>query len=187
MSETIPLLSFFQRRGENRVCGVPPTAGDVCRMLRRPRRSWQSQELSFLQVQLSAWSSVAGPDPSFFHPGSEFVPSLIPDPNFFYSGSWICIKEFQYFSPKIWSWLFIPDPDFYSSRIPDQEVKKAPDLGSVTVVWSTHWKLEVFKKTAVNALLLLQGLSFSDSLLFLLSLSSPMLLRKLEFSCHEEN
>jgi hypothetical protein len=36
------------------------------------------------------------PDPTFFHPGSEFVPSRIPDPNLFHPGS----KEFKYFNPK---------------------------------------------------------------------------------------
>ncbi len=46
------------------------------------------------------------PDPTFFHPESEFFPSLI------------CIKEFKYFNPKmvsklqeIWSRFFNPDPD----------------------------------------------------------------------------
>ncbi len=38
-------------------------------------------------------SSVADPDPNFFHPGSEFFPSRIR------------IKEFKYFNPKKWSML----------------------------------------------------------------------------------
>jgi hypothetical protein len=33
------------------------------------------------------------PDPTFFHPGSELSPSLIP-------GSLILITEFKYFNPK---------------------------------------------------------------------------------------
>ncbi len=77
-------------------------------------------------------------------PESEFFPSRIPHPNFFHSGSRIRFKEFKYFNPKtvsklseIWSGLLIPAPDpriririFYPSRIPDPEVKKAPDPGS---------------------------------------------------------
>jgi hypothetical protein len=29
------------------------------------------------------------PDPTFFHPGSDFFPSRIPDLNFFHPGFWI--------------------------------------------------------------------------------------------------
>jgi hypothetical protein len=54
------------------------------------------------------------PDPTFFHPGSKFFPSLIR------------IKEFKYFNPKKWfltlgirSGLFIPDSDsdFFDGRL----------------------------------------------------------------------
>jgi hypothetical protein len=62
------------------------------------------------------------------YPGSEFFPSRIR------------IKEFKYFNPKKWFlssrkydsgcssriWILT----FYSSRIPDPGVKKAPDPGS---------------------------------------------------------
>jgi hypothetical protein len=57
------------------------------------------------------------PDPTFFHPGSDLFPSRIR------------VKEFKYFNPKKWFLRSrnydpgcssrIPDPDFYSSRIPD--------------------------------------------------------------------
>jgi hypothetical protein len=65
------------------------------------------------------------PDPTFFHPGSEFFPSRIR------------IKEFKYFNPKKWflssrkydpgcsSRIPDPDPDFLPIR--DPGVKKAPD------------------------------------------------------------
>ncbi len=68
------------------------------------------------------------PDPTFFHPGSEFLPSRIR------------IKEFKYFNPEIWSLSSRKyDPGcssririltFYPSRIPDPGLKKAPDPGS---------------------------------------------------------
>jgi hypothetical protein len=76
------------------------------------------------------------PDPNCF-------PSRIPDQDFFHPGSRIRIKEFKYFNPKNFFQdlrnmiqVFIPDPDltFYLSRIPDPEVKKAPDPGSATLV-----------------------------------------------------
>ncbi len=63
------------------------------------------------------------PDPTFFHPGSEFFPSRIPDLH----------KEFNYFNPKKW---FLsskyPDPDFL--HISDPGVKKALDPGSAKLV-----------------------------------------------------
>jgi hypothetical protein len=70
------------------------------------------------------------PDPTFFHPGSELSPSRIR------------IKKFKYFIPpkkpkkmvsklwKVWSGMFIPDPDADVLPIPDPGVKKAPDSGS---------------------------------------------------------
>jgi hypothetical protein len=69
------------------------------------------------------------PDPGsdFFHPGRKDSGSLIPDPH-------QRIKVFL--TRKIVSKLsetssgmFIPDPDFYPSRIPDPAVKKALDPG----------------------------------------------------------
>jgi hypothetical protein len=44
--------------------------------------------------------------------------------------------------------------------------------------------LYVIKKTAVNALLLLQWLGFSDSLRYLVSLSVPCCSEHLNFLCH---
>ncbi len=59
------------------------------------------------------------PDPNFFHPGSKFFLSRVRT------------KVFKYFNPKIvsklskiWSWLFIPDPDPYFFPIPDPGVKR---------------------------------------------------------------
>ncbi len=53
---------------------------------------------------------------------------------FFYPGSRIHIKEIKYFNPKIvsklseiWSWLFIPDPDFLP----------------ITDPWHWHWILDL--------------------------------------------
>ncbi len=71
-------------------------------------------------------------------PGSDFFPSRISDPNCLHPGSRIRIKEFKYFNPKkmvskiykIWSGLFIPDPDADFLPISDPGVKKAPDPGS---------------------------------------------------------
>ncbi len=90
----------------------------------------------FLNLSLS--SSVADPDPTFFHPGSR-----IPDPNCLHPGSRIRIKEFKYFNPKKTKKWFLSSRKFdlccssrirmltfYPSRIPDPGVKKAPDPGS---------------------------------------------------------
>jgi hypothetical protein len=65
---------------------------------------------------------------------------FIPNPNFFHHGSRIRIKEFKYFNPKncfLRSRKYDPGCSFririlifYSSRIPDPGVKKAPDPGS---------------------------------------------------------
>jgi hypothetical protein len=83
------------------------------------------------------------------YPGS-FFSSRIPNPNFFHPGSRIRIKEFKYLTQKIvskllkiWSGLFIPDPDHIFLPIPDPGVKKAPDPGcgtlgpsiSVVITW----------------------------------------------------
>ncbi len=67
------------------------------------------------------------PDPTFFHPGSEFFPSRIR------------IKEFRYFKPKKWFLssrkydagcsFRIPNPDPGFLSVPDPGVKKAPDHG----------------------------------------------------------
>ncbi len=52
---------------------------------------------------------------------------------------------------EIWSGLFIPDPDPHFLLIPDPGVKKAPDLGSATLIYlaikqdkEDKWELEVF-------------------------------------------
>ncbi len=71
-------------------------------------------------------------DPNYFHHGSEFFSSRIR------------IIEFKYFNQKmvyklseIRSGLFIPDPDLLP--IPDPWVKKAPDLGSVTLLLARQY------------------------------------------------
>jgi hypothetical protein len=99
------------------------------------------------------------PHPTFFHPGSEFVPSRIPDPSFFLPGCRIRIfsipdpnfsipatgsasKNLSILNPKncflalgnmtrfVHPGSRIPILIFYPSRIPDPRVKKAPDPGS---------------------------------------------------------
>jgi hypothetical protein len=63
---------------------------------------------------------------------------LIPDPNFSIpdpgskkdSGSRIRIHIKEFLTLKIVSTLWVPDLDFYPSRIPDPGVKKALDPGS---------------------------------------------------------
>ncbi len=82
------------------------------------------------------------------HPGSGM---FIPDPTFFHPGSRIRIKEFKYFNPKktkkmvsklekIWSGLFIPDPDADFLPIPDPGSRGQKGTGSRiricnTVLW----------------------------------------------------
>jgi hypothetical protein len=71
------------------------------------------------------------PDPTYFHPGSEFFPSRIR------------IKEFKFLNPQKWflsSRKYDPGCSsririlaFYPSRIPDPGVKKAPGPGSATL------------------------------------------------------
>ncbi len=72
-------------------------------------------------------------------PGSEFFPSKTQgqkDPGFGPAAKNLSILTQKIVSKlsKIWSGLFIPDPDpdpdFYPSRIPDPGVKKAPNPGS---------------------------------------------------------
>jgi hypothetical protein len=75
-------------------------------------------------------------------PGSRFFPSRIPDPNRFHPGSRIRIKEFKHFNQKnsfqaLGNMIRVVHPGFririltfYPPRIPDPEVKKAPDPGS---------------------------------------------------------
>ncbi len=85
-------------------------------------------------------------------PGSKFFPSYIPDPNIFHPGSAtknlsILTQNIVSKLSKIWSGLFVPDPDILPtpdpgyrgqkgtgsrtrSRIPNPGVKKAPDRGS---------------------------------------------------------
>ena len=66
------------------------------------------------------------------YPGSDFFPSRFPDPNCLHPGSQIrtvsipdpgsASKNFSILTQKnqcCWSGMFIPDPDFYPSRIPD--------------------------------------------------------------------
>jgi hypothetical protein len=84
---------------------------------------YSSPALFCTVIQYRTRSSVADPgclsrDPNFFHPGSASKNLSILTQN-------IVSK----LSEK-WSGLFIPDPDFYPSRIPDPGVNKAPDLGS---------------------------------------------------------
>ncbi len=64
-------------------------------------------------------------------PGSEFYPSLIRifsirDPGSASKNLSILNQKFVSKLSEIWSGLFIPDPDFYPSRIQDPGVKKAP-------------------------------------------------------------
>ncbi len=62
------------------------------------------------------------PDPTFFHPGSEF----------FHPVSWIRIKEFKYFNPKKWFLSSRKYDPGCSSRIPDRGpyFLPIPDPGS---------------------------------------------------------
>ncbi len=92
------------------------------------------------QIRYGSWSSIYGtgiflyhtnqcfesgmffPDPTFFHPGSDFFPSAR-----------IRIKEFKYFNQKkrvSKLWKIWPRLTFYPSRILDPGIKKAPDPGS---------------------------------------------------------
>jgi hypothetical protein len=59
------------------------------------------------------------------YPRSRIQFSSIPDPNFFHPGSRIRIKEFKYFTQKLFliSKLFIPDPDHDFLPIPDPGVR----------------------------------------------------------------
>ncbi len=60
---------------------------------------------------------------TFFHPESRIRIFYTPDPH----------QEFKYFRPKWFpsSWKY--DLGFYTSRIPNPGVKKAPDPGSATL------------------------------------------------------
>jgi hypothetical protein len=90
------------------------------------------------------------------YPGSDFFPSRSPDPNCLYPGSRIRIKEFKCFNPKKWflsSRKYDPgcssripdtDADFYSSRIPDPGVKKAPDPGSGSATLQKTAEIKAF-------------------------------------------
>jgi hypothetical protein len=62
-----------------------------------------------------------------------------------YPGSRNRIKEFKHFNPKFASklsesGLFIPDPDFYPSRIPDPGVKKTPGPNNHYFVYLVNMK-----------------------------------------------
>jgi hypothetical protein len=74
----------------------------------------------------SGYSSVSVADPGCL---SRIRIFSISDPNFFYPGS--APKNLSILNPKIvsklsriWSWLFIPDPDPYFFPIPDPGVKR---------------------------------------------------------------
>ncbi len=137
---------------------TPDTVLFIC----RKAANYNPEPLLLPRVLLSLWALLplphAGHGPGPPLPASQLPQSpqvsqtqccgsgmFIPDPNFFHPGSRICIKEVKYFIKKFVSKLSDPgDPGcssririliFYPSRIPNPEVKKAPDprSGSATL------------------------------------------------------
>ncbi len=107
-----------------------------------PWNKWREEYLAF-------WCTVVwfGPIPrpqpllavsriQYVYPGSLIWIFSIPGPNFFHPGRRICIKEFEYFNPKIVSklseisGLLVPDPDPDFLPIPDSGSRGQKGTGS---------------------------------------------------------
>jgi hypothetical protein len=105
------------------------------------------------------------PDPTFFHPGSEFFPSRIHIKEFKYFNPKTCFLRSRKYDPGYSSRIRIPhaDPDFL--HIPDPVVKKAPDPGpgSATLDFKVCTKQRGFKnKSNKNVLFLTFGSPVDD-------------------------
>ncbi len=123
----------------------PESPAELCRHAPRPFICVYVRQPSILHRKLLLHKACSVADPGCVspipYPGSAFFPSRIPDPgsripnlNCHHPGSRIRIKEFKFLTPKknnkmvsklkkIWSGLFIPDPD------PDADFLPIPDPG----------------------------------------------------------
>jgi len=110
----------------------PPSSASCAARWPRPGTDSGKEKLKKEMTSLKPLITISVADPGCLfripNPGSDFFPSRIPNPNFFHPGSAsnnlsnLTQKMVSKFY-KIWSRLFIPDPDPDFLPIPDPELQ----------------------------------------------------------------